>query len=118
MWQSALIPLVLVGTILNPYWLVSRLLESTVFIWIGRISYGLYLWQQMFLVPLKSGLPLGILQLFPLNIFVVFGVAGASYAVLERPLMRLGHRLAMDTTRVASTAMSGGCLTAAGQPTE
>ena len=63
--------------------------------WIGRISYSLYLWQQLFLVHAKipRPLPLGRLQDWPLNIVAVFVCASASYYLLERPLVAFGHSL-------------------------
>ncbi len=94
MWQAILIPLLLIGTALNPLWILGRLLETAVFRWIGRISYGLYLWQQMFLVPAELPRPLGFLQLFPFNVVAVFIVAATSYYFFEKHMMRCGHRLA------------------------
>ena len=61
--------------------------------WIGRISYSLYIWQQLFLGTIRRPLPLGILQEFPLNIVAVFVCAATSYYLLERPLVRIGHSL-------------------------
>lgn len=94
-WQSFLVPLVLVGTVLNPTILFGRLLEASAMRWIGRISYSLYLWQQLFLVHAKipRPLPLGRLQDWPLNIVAVFVCASASYYLLERPLVAFGHSL-------------------------
>lgn len=61
--------------------------------WIGRISYGLYLWQQVFLIPyeLRSDLKWAD---FPLNLALVFVIAAISYYVIEKPLIRVGHRIA------------------------
>jgi peptidoglycan/LPS O-acetylase OafA/YrhL len=77
--------------------LVARFLELGLFRWIGRLSYSLYLWQQMFF----SGhyyKPLGIWQSFPLCWLLLFACAAASYYWVERPFMRLGHRLAPPAT--------------------
>jgi peptidoglycan/LPS O-acetylase OafA/YrhL len=38
-------------------------------------------------------LPFGRIQEFPLNIVAVFACATASYYLLERPLVALGHSL-------------------------
>lgn len=92
LWQAILVPMVLVGTVLRPIRLVAWILEAHPLRWIGRISYSLYIWQQLFLV--SSGeprpLPLGILQECPINMIVVFVAAIASYYLIERPLINMG----------------------------
>jgi len=92
--QSVCIPLLIVGGMWNPY-LVS-ILEIYPLRWIGRISYSLYLWQGLFLFidgPNSRGLLFEILR------FVgIFAASCASYYLIERPFMRLGHRLAPPAT--------------------
>jgi peptidoglycan/LPS O-acetylase OafA/YrhL len=94
-WEAFLVPIILVGTVLNPRMLFSRFLEMSPMRWIGRISYSLYVWQQLFLVGSKvpRPLPFGRVQEWPLNIVVVFVCASASYYLLERPLVAFGHSL-------------------------
>jgi peptidoglycan/LPS O-acetylase OafA/YrhL len=94
-WEAFLVPLILVGTVLNPTILFGRILETSPMRWVGRISYSLYLWQQLFLVDWKlpRPLPFDRLQEFPLNIVAVFACAAASYYLLERPLVAVGHSL-------------------------
>ena len=91
--ESFLVPLILIGTVLNPGLLFSRILETSPLRWIGKISYSLYIWQQLFLGTIRGPLPLGRLQEFPLNIVAVFVCAAASYYLLERPLVAIGHSL-------------------------
>jgi peptidoglycan/LPS O-acetylase OafA/YrhL len=57
---------------------------------IGLISYGLYLWQQPFLMRPDMWLRPSILQYAPL--FVAFALL--SYVLVERPLLRFGATLA------------------------
>ncbi len=95
--ESFLIPLVLLGTVLYPGGIAARFLELAPLRWIGRLSYSLYLWQQMFFTGHYFS-PLGPWQRFPLNWLLLFGVAAASYYCVERPLMKLGHRLAPPAT--------------------
>jgi peptidoglycan/LPS O-acetylase OafA/YrhL len=66
---------------------------------VGRISYSLYLWQQLFLN--MNGMSL--LQTFPINIATTFCCATASYKLVEQPLARLRKRLrpSVATTRIA-----------------
>jgi peptidoglycan/LPS O-acetylase OafA/YrhL len=95
MWQAMLIPLVLVGTVLHPNYLIGKLLETKPMRWIGRLSYSFYLWNSLFFPRSDQSepLPLGWMQQFPLSIIPVIGCAVLSYYFVERPMIRLGHYL-------------------------
>jgi peptidoglycan/LPS O-acetylase OafA/YrhL len=54
---------------------------------LGQISYGIYLWQQLFLGPQTAGFQ--SIRAFPIGLLATFAVATASYTFLERPLLRL-----------------------------
>jgi peptidoglycan/LPS O-acetylase OafA/YrhL len=103
LWQTTsitfLFPLVVMGSVLHPNNWIGRILELAPLRFIGRISYSLYLWQMLFFTghfyPLN---PLGILERWPLNILLTFACALASYYLIERPMMRLGHKLAPPAT--------------------
>lgn len=84
------------STMLHPGTWTGKILESEALRYIGRISYGLYLWQQLFFVGhFESGSrPLGWLQAFPLNWICLAGIVITSYHFLEKPLIKLGHDLA------------------------
>jgi peptidoglycan/LPS O-acetylase OafA/YrhL len=56
---------------------------------IGVLSYSLYLWQQVFLNRYSSAWP----NAFPQNLLLAFAAALASYMLLEKPLLKLRHRL-------------------------
>lgn len=62
----------------------SRLLNARPMVWLGNISYSLYLWQQLFAFG-NSPRPL---------YFVVFAVAiaAASYYLIEQPMLKLRDR--------------------------
>jgi peptidoglycan/LPS O-acetylase OafA/YrhL len=82
----------LVGlTVVDPDSLVGRFLELPALRIVGRLSYSLYLWQQLFFHADHEGL---WFQSFPLNIACIFICAGLSYYFIERPAIRLGHRIA------------------------
>jgi peptidoglycan/LPS O-acetylase OafA/YrhL len=99
-WESMLVPLMIGSTMLRPGSRVGRLLESPPMRWLGRLSYSLYLWELFFVF---RGVPqtLGIAQRFPLNLVLTFACASASYYLVERPLIRVGHRLTRDAARPA-----------------
>jgi len=56
---------------------------------IGVLSYSLYLWQQLFLNPTSADW----INAFPQNLGLAIVVALGSYFLLEKPLLRLRHRL-------------------------
>ena len=95
--ESALLAALVAGTVLRPAGIAGRVLENRVMQWVGRLSYSLYLWQQLFLVP-GARWPLSMLQRMPLDLVMVFVMAALSYEIVERPMIRLGHRLAPPPT--------------------
>ena len=88
--QAALIPVLIAGVMLNPGCRLGRALESSALRWTGRISYSLYLWQQLIL----SRLAVAVLW----RLIACTGCAAASFYFVERPFVRLGHRLAPPAT--------------------
>jgi peptidoglycan/LPS O-acetylase OafA/YrhL len=92
---SVAVGMLMVLTALNPASFVGRVLEFPVLRWIGRMSYSLYLWQQMFFVLdiAPSVLPLGIFQRWPLAPLMVFGCASISFYFMERPCTRFGRHV-------------------------
>jgi peptidoglycan/LPS O-acetylase OafA/YrhL len=84
--ESAVLPCLLVSVICWQRSHVFEILESAPLRWMGRISYGLYLWQQLFLAP---GFGATVLT----RICLIFGAATLSYYLLERPLLHYGRAL-------------------------
>jgi peptidoglycan/LPS O-acetylase OafA/YrhL len=52
---------------------------------LGRISYGVYLWQQLFLGNLVE--PLTVVRRFPVNLVATFATALSSWYFLEKPIL-------------------------------
>ena len=68
------------------------LLEAVPLCWVGRISYGVYLWHvPVFLIAKDSPLP-GRQRTIIILAFT-FAVASLSYYVMERPILRLKDRI-------------------------
>lgn len=98
-FEAVVIPFILLGTILNPRQLIGRILEWGWLRWLGRLSYSLYLWQQLFFPRADArSLILGRLQDWPVNIVAALLCAVLSYHLVERPLIKIGHRLARPVT--------------------
>jgi len=85
-------PLMISMTATHPEWLASKALDLAPLRYIGKISYGLYLWQGVFLV--QSLTSPHWWQRSPVNIAAAFLLASASWHVVDGPLQRLGHKLA------------------------
>jgi peptidoglycan/LPS O-acetylase OafA/YrhL len=72
-------------------------------VYIGVLSYSLYLWQNAFLNPDWDAWPARL----PINILLAFGMAMASYYLVERPFLRLkslSHRKKTEQSIVAGSA--------------
>lgn len=91
------LPILLVPGILFPTTIAARVLEVHWIRWVGRISYSLYIWQALF-----TGNQLHLLwgkHFWPLNMAAMLATSVASYYLMERPLIRLGHRLRDSVNR-------------------
>lgn len=75
-----------------PQWPIGRVLNSAPMVWIGTLSYSIYLWQQLFVF---RKLPLLV------ELAAVLACAMASYYLVEKPL--LGLRAAFRAKAPVST---------------
>jgi peptidoglycan/LPS O-acetylase OafA/YrhL len=67
----------------------ARVLNARPIVFVGVLSYSLYLWQQPFL---NRHTPIW-LTAFPVNIVLAFAAALVSYTLVERPALRLRARI-------------------------
>ena len=75
------VSIVLIYAVRNPASLLGRLLNFRVMRHIGVISYGLYLWQQLFTGPRASW--------FPLDLLMILLCAELSFTLIEQPAFLL-----------------------------
>ena len=68
---------------------VGRVLNAAPLVFVGWLSYSLYLWQQPFLNRASNS----VLASFPLNIMIVVALALLSYFLVERPSLALRKKL-------------------------
>lgn len=71
----------------NPASFVGRLLNNPVAMWLGAISYSLYLWHLLF-----CGQEPTWLNAFPLNLVFMLLIATLSYQFIEKPLLAVKDR--------------------------
>ncbi len=71
-------------------WL-HRLLESQPLVWIGRLSYGLYLWHFPIFEKVGGWRAPGVLAI-PVMFVLTFSVATLSFYFVETPFLRLKSR--------------------------
>jgi peptidoglycan/LPS O-acetylase OafA/YrhL len=112
-WEATIVPVILAGTVLRPRTMLGRVLENPVMRWIGRLSYSLYLWEFFFVYYGGVPITLGVWQTFPVNLIAAVVCAVASYYLVERPLVKLGHRLAPAMPRDAMDGASTATVVAA-----
>ncbi|MBX3198630.1 MAG: acyltransferase [Labilithrix sp.] len=90
-WLTELAALVLIACAVVPTSLVARALSVRPLVFVGTISYGVYLWHwpvDVVLTPERVHVP--PLALAALRVAVTFAIALASYHAIERPIRARG----------------------------
>ena len=101
---------------------LGRVLAVTPLVWLGRISYGVYLWHwPVILVVTEARVGVGGIALFALRVGITLAVSVASYFLIEMPIrrgaLRSWRRWVAVPVAVAAIAVGGIVLTADAQPT-
>ncbi|WP_370338900.1 acyltransferase family protein [Parvularcula marina] len=78
----------------------NRLISNGPMVWIGDISYSLYLWHWPLLVFAKFMFPGSTLAIL-IAIILAFGAAGASYRFIEQPFLRSKQRFILPKGLIA-----------------
>ena len=81
-----------------PHRLISKILCSKILLFLGQISYSLYLWQQIFIVPFGDVKLLSYLQSAPFNLLFLLLVSYLSYKFIEAPFIVKGRILSKRLT--------------------
>ena len=88
--QSIVIVALLAQVITGASVLSTALFESPLLTYLGKISYSLYLWQQLFLVTKEPSW--GALRQFPINLAMPLVLSVLSFYIVESPALRLKER--------------------------
>ena len=99
---ALLMALLPAATVAKPQSWAGRILELPLLAWVGRMSYSLYIWQQLFLPSSGLSRSLGIWQRGPWNLAAIFTCAVLSYYLVERPAIAFGKRLRRRRTVTTS----------------
>jgi peptidoglycan/LPS O-acetylase OafA/YrhL len=87
--QMCGIALLLIWVFFNQNSLLTRFLEFKPLSYIGKISYGLYVYHGLFIRTGRGDL---YMQKFPLNLFLTIGVAILSYELYEKKILKLKRK--------------------------
>jgi peptidoglycan/LPS O-acetylase OafA/YrhL len=92
-WVAIATLLVISQLAVYPVKILQRIFEFTPLVWLGRISYGLYLWQVPVLVLLNfQALGMSFTQSQILKIVLICLITVLSYRYIEKPIQRLKNR--------------------------
>lgn len=94
--QALLIALLVCGSSLANATLPRLLLANPAIRFIGKISYSLYIWQQLFLQDYTNP-SLQSIKVLPAKYACAFAAAMLSYYLVERPAIKYGRRLLRRT---------------------
>jgi len=90
--KAIAIPLLILAVLVHKSGATHTLLETRPMKLLGRLSFSIYLWQQLFLV-WSSSMIVGMtpFQTFPINLIAVLICAALSLRFIEKPLIKFGH---------------------------
>lgn len=97
----------------RPQNLFLKVMTSRPAVWLGTVSYSLYLWQEVFTMPCVPGgqngteltRPAGMFFHLPLNLFAALLMACSSHYLIERPIREWGRRFQVRPRSIAPSAL-------------
>ena len=104
--QSLAIVFVIFSVTTNREGLVYSILNHRAVTRVGVLSYSIYLWQQLALVPADAARPSFLWQQFPDNLLAAVALGWFSHYVIETPFLRLKHRFSAAPARPVVLPMS------------
>ena len=91
--QILVIALLITANIFRSNDLFSRFFNSAIMELIGKASYSLYLWQQLFLIPVVVDFQNDkVWTHFPVNIILVFATGFLSYFFIEKIFLKMKEK--------------------------
>jgi len=86
-----------IAVVASPAGGFGKLLANPVMDWIGKRSYGIYLWHWPIFMITRPGvdLPWNTAVIFTLRLALTFGIAELSYRYVENPIRKVGYRVWM-----------------------
>lgn len=76
------------------------LLGSSPLVWVGRVSYGIYLWHRLVYALLEDTLTVGPVALFAVEVSVSLLAAAVSWRLIESRWLRRPHQPHADQARI------------------
>lgn len=115
--EGMLVPLLILSTYLAHGSHLSRWLESVLMRVLGRLSFSLYLWQQLFFVWADALVPaLAPWQQFPFNVIALGVMSALSYYMVEQPAIALGRKVLARWPRTNLPALARQTLPTRSEP--
>jgi peptidoglycan/LPS O-acetylase OafA/YrhL len=90
-YEPIILALLVVWPILYSTSALRRFLDLRVLALIGKVSYSLYIWQQLWMLFPGAPMPFPRLQSFPVNVLIALCCGVASYYGVEKPCIELGR---------------------------
>jgi hypothetical protein len=91
---TSLLTAVVIAIIAHPAIGFGFLFDNPVMSWIGKRSYGIYLWHWPIFMITRPGfdVPWGVTVTFIIRLALTFGIAELSYRYVESPIRKIGYR--------------------------
>lgn len=86
------------------YWVAIAVLNHPFLVWTGKLSYSLYVWHMLAGDAAFTILPHSGGAILALGLAYVF--AGASYLLVERPMIRVGKAIRQKRNKRATNSSS------------
>jgi len=97
--ELACVAIIIIAAVSSSSPILSAVLNWRPLMYIGVLSYSLYVWNPLFL----NAETHWFVNVFPLNFIGIFAAGAFSYYVIERPVLRLKDRLRRRTMQTDST---------------